>query len=263
MVEAGWVVRRAVYVMGIAVLALGCGAREADDPAGSPSSPGSGVVPCGGELVGMWGNINDHASVPASANVNRCWNLDVSYAGGGYAATTRYSAPEHRATYLTFRADGHYNGAQTLTGPVTLKYAADCLVTAQGTPTCAELQVALNTSGLGEGSYSDTICSDQAGGGCTCTINVHETGGSAGDWSTNAAAKTVTLTRDPAFDPNQVTVGYCVDANGLRFGEGIDTWWRQTAGARFTEIDCADGKQGIGEEGVDCGGQFCSPCGQP
>jgi hypothetical protein len=287
MVELRDVLRSLLQLAGIGVLSLGCSGQDTKvaggaggagtagsvgtavtagsvGAAGTAGSAGSLVVPCGGDLLGVWGNVNDHAVSAAPANINSCWNLNVSFSGGTYYATTRYPAADTRSTYLTFAANGHYTGAQTLTGVVTLEYAAECLVTPQGTPTCAQLQVALHASSVGEGSYFDTMCADQAGGGCTCTVRVQETGGGSGAWSTNVAAKTVTLTRDPHLpEPNQLTLGYCVDAAGVTFGDGIDAWWRQTAGAFFTKIDCTDGKQSFGEEGIDCGGQFCAPCGQP
>jgi hypothetical protein len=213
-------------------------------------------------LVGVWQNINDHASSPR-AEINSCWNLSGSFAGGTYAANTRYPTPDRRSTLVRFEENGQYTSAQTLTGVVTLTYSAECLVTDQGTPTCAQLQAALDVSGTGEGAYFDTMCADQAGGGCSCTVRVQEVSGSSGTWSIDLAAKTVTLTRDPQLPaPNQLTVGYCADPAGVRFGDGIDAWWRQTAGATFSKIDCTDGKQGFGEDGVDCGG-VCSPCGQP
>jgi hypothetical protein len=244
-------------VAGIGLLLLGCSSSEA------AKSEGGAVVPCGGNLVGGWASVDEHAPLPQGPDVNSCWNLMGSYAGTNYAASTRYPSAERRETFLRFEADGVFISAQQLKGIVTLKYAPECLVTAQGTPTCAELQTALHTSGISEGAYFDTLCSDQAGGGCTCTVRVQEVGALVGNWSIDSSGKAVTLTRNTGQpEPEQLTVDYCSNASGLRFGAGIDTWLRDTEGDLFAPVDCTDGKQGLGEEGIDCG-FLCPDCARP
>lgn len=50
---------------------------------------------------------------------------------------------------------------------------------------CKQLEVAVAASGIGEGSYSNTICepNPQDPGGCLCQFDVSETGGPGGPWT--------------------------------------------------------------------------------
>jgi hypothetical protein len=244
-------VRWAAAVASIAASLLGCG--------GTASSDGQdAVTPCGGELTGEWINVNQHVTTPPNPNVDACWNLMGSYSGGIYSAYSRYPTPERRVSWLSFQMSGSYTFAQIRSGPVTVTYAADCLVTDQGTPTCGELQAALLVSGTGEGSYHDTVCTDQAGGGCTCVVQVTEVGGPAGTWQTDAATKTATLTKPtPTLEPAQTTVGYCVDASGLRFDRAIDSasppFWPDMSGITLTPRDCGGSVQQLKDRyGPDC-----------
>lgn len=49
---------------------------------------------------------------------------------------------------------------------------------------CKQLEGPVKESGIGEGSYSNTICmaNPQDPGGCLCQFNVSETGGPFGPW---------------------------------------------------------------------------------
>jgi hypothetical protein len=240
-------VRRTVAFVGVATTLLGCAETASSDQ----------LTPCGGPLVGNWVAVEHHVTTPPNPNVNACWNLMGAFAGGMYSASTRYPVPEQRTSYVTFTPDGSYRRAQVRSGPVTLTYAAECLVTDQGTPTCAELQAALGVYGIGQGSYYDTVCADQASGGCSCSVRVSEVGGTAGTWQA-ASATAVTLTNpmgDP--EPTMVTVPYCVNASGLRFGDGIDSgspaFWPHTSDVTFGPRDCNGSVQELtAKYGADC-----------
>lgn len=243
--------RGAAASVGIAATLWGCGGTASAD------GPG-GVTPCGGELTGQWINVTQHATTPPNPNVDPCWNLMGGYSGGVYSASSRYPAPERRVSNIRFNQDGNYTFAHIRSGPVTVTYAADCLATDQGTPSCAELQAALLVSGIGEGSYHDIVCTDQTGGGCSCVVQVTEVGGIAGTWQTDAAAKTATVTKPtPNLEPAQATVGYCVDATGLRFdsaiGNGSPAFWPNMSGITLTPLDCTGGVQQLQDKyGPDC-----------
>jgi hypothetical protein len=177
--------------------------------------------------------VNEHEPPVANPNVNACWNLQGDYATGTYNASSRYPNPERRETRLRFQQDGAYTFSQVLSGIVHTSYAPECLVTPQGkSPTCEELQTTLLASGLGEGSYFDTTCTARAAGGCDCSVRVNMVGGSFGSWTADAGR--ITLTRAANLpEPHTITVGYCVDAAGLRFDAPIESFIRNVGGSTF------------------------------
>jgi hypothetical protein len=241
----------------------GGGSAESDAGLGGEAGMGGmpNVEPCSGELTGGWVAIDDDAAEPPDPMVDSCWNLKGEYSDGTYFASTRYPSANRLSTYVKFRSDGTYLLLQVRSGPITLSYAPECLVTPQGTPTCAELQDALTQSRLGEGSYRDTMCSARAGGGCDCAVRVEAIGGAPGYWRVDEVAKTVTMSKlEGAPEPREVTVGYCADASGLRFDTAIGGWWPGTANETFLQVDCQDGLQGPGELGVDCGHTCPTSC---
>ena len=206
-----------VLVTGIAAALFGCGATSEDE---KPK-----VVPCGGDLVGSWIEVAHGQKPPANfgASLNACWNLMGSYSGGVYSATSRYPFPEGRTTDMRFNDGGLYTAGITRAGTVTLDYAPECLTTAQGTPSCAELQTALGTSGIGEGAYFDTACTDRAGGGCSCSVRVNEVSGPSGTWAANPDGKSITITKSEGQpEPRVFSVGYCVKGDKLRFDAPLD-----------------------------------------
>lgn len=215
---------------------------------------GEPFEPCGGELTGAWTATDARVVAPRPADVNECWNLHIERSGQRYVGGTQYPTPEQRTTHLIFRSDGSYQNASLASGPVVLEYAPACLVTEQGTPTCEELELALYESGLGEGAYRDTMCSERAGGGCTCSVHVELVGGSNGSWVMDTESRTVTFNRPEGYpEPRELSVGYCVTGAGLRFDAAIEAWFRGIAGETLRAVDCTDGARGPGEDGVDCG----------
>jgi hypothetical protein len=181
------------------------------------------VEPCGGDLVGIWAELDEDVTYPAPTNVDSCWNLMGSFgADGVYSASSRYPPPRARRTLLAFEADGTYHGSVTRFGPATVSYPAECLAN-QGAPTCTQLQEALRISGTGEGWYQGGTCTDQTGGGCSCTVQVALVGGPYGTWVLNPDGKSITLTKPMGSDPPlEVSVGYCVKGNALRFDTPLD-----------------------------------------
>ncbi|HEX2870569.1 MAG TPA: hypothetical protein VHP33_04920 [Polyangiaceae bacterium] len=254
--------RRVVLLTGVAAFLLGCGGTSKSD------NPGSRVEPCGGDLVGIWAELDEHVTYPAPINVNSCWNLMGSFsADGAYSASSRYPAPQQRRTILTFSADGVYYGAVLRFGPVTVNYAAECLVTDHGSPSCTQLQEALQISGIGEGSYQGATCSDLAGGGCSCTVQVAEVGGPTGTWVLNPDQKSFTLTKPMGSDaPLEVNVGYCIKNGSLRFDTPLDggTYpsFAYMTEVTFSAPNCAGTPEQVKARYGDncsgyCGGEVC------
>lgn len=240
----------------IVVVAAGwLAACEAPDGAGGGAAGSGGAVSaptCGGDLIGEWGGSNPHfrPRVPPPPE-DPCYKLAVyPQADGTFGAASRWPAPERRDALLKFDA-AHFSWAITDRGPVTIAYAASCLAKTTPRPTCAQLAPALLISGLGEGSVRQVDCAD-AGGGCTCTFSISETGGPYGEWS--AAGGLLTLVSNPgtAYEKTVETT-YCNDGSTLRFGAAIDAVSAGLSRFTFELANCADGRQGALEDGVDCG----------
>lgn len=234
---------------------------------GPPASGGASVVPpivpCGGDLTGRWLNINNQFIGRPLASGDPCWELQGSFRNDVYAAYSRYPSPKRLTSYLQFKADGTYLYAAIKEGPVTVNYAAACLVAGDRSPTCAELQAALRESGIGEGSYRDAICTEQVTGGCSCTLQVLEAGAGGGRWKADTATGQLTLSDPTAASlPPSLVTHYCIEDAGLRFDSNVDELFLQAGGVLFSEVDCVDGVKGIGEDDIDCGG-FCEPCVPP
>lgn len=195
---------------------------------------------------------------PANPNVNSCWHLTGTFSADGYSASSRYPAPKGRVTLLTFNADGSYHTVASRVGPVTVTYAPECLQTEQGTPTCTQLEEALRISGAGEGSYQGAVCTDQAGGGCSCTVQVWETGGQQGLCSPGSNGKSVTLTKPMGYpEPLEPTIGYCIKNGALRFDGPIDGGSfpsnAYTADTTFGRPNCAQAPEQLSTDfGVAC-----------
>ena len=270
--------RKLVMAAALVGVLAGCGGSTGKNPAGAGTAggnaggsvggnaggmagaPGSGGTPpvtdCGGDLVGSWvAQSNDVQQVYPKPMVNQCWNLQGSFSEGRYFASSRYPYPENRVVILQFRADGSYVRSESLQGPIAVEYAPECLKTAGGTPTCEQLQATLLESGLGEGSYRDTMCSATAVGGCRCTVQVLITGGESGQWAL-AGQGSIQLTRRSAdgttMDTRRSTYQACDPA--LHFDAAIDAWWRYASRLTLHRPDCTDAQKGPGEQDVDCGG---------
>lgn len=221
-------------MVGLTGLLLGCGKSDGE---------GARVTPCGGDLVGEWGEMARDATYPANPAVNECWNLNGSFSPEGYSASSVFPLPSGRATLLRFDDMGSYYGTVLRVGPVTVNYAAACLATDQGSPTCTQLQEALGISGLAEGWYGDPTCVEQTGGGCSCTVQVFAVGSLHANWLLNPDHKSIHLNDPNRYpDPLDLDLGYCIKDGGLRFDGPLDggefASYDYTADVTFGKPNC-------------------------
>jgi hypothetical protein len=240
--------------------AAGTGAAGAagTGAAGAAGTGAAGAPSCGGDLVGTWWGTDLHArphDPPPPADP--CYGLTVSAESDGtFGAYSRMPLPERRDALLKFDA-GRFEWSIVDRGPVTVTFAASCLDKTTPRPTCAQLGAALLMQGLGEGNVQKVACADAAGG-CACMFSVLEIGGPAGQWS--AADGVVTLVDSTSASQMGVQVPYCRDGSSLRFGAAIDTFEAGLGRMTFEPGSCTDGKQGVLEDGVDCGLYCPTPC---
>jgi hypothetical protein len=186
------------------------------------------------------------------------------------------------AASVRFSADGHYSAGLTRTGTYTLDFPALCMREfgamdnrpadptndPNGPPVniCKQLEVPLRSSGLGEGSYRNTTCDPNQDdpAGCLCTFDVSEATGGAGEYQL-LDSHTLLLLPGTNFPEN---VTYCNQGDSLELtGANGDYLFGQrglrTMNVAKIMIDCTDGMQGPGEEGIDCGSACPTPCPTP
>jgi hypothetical protein len=220
------------------------------DVAGEASGADDSGPGCGGDLLGAWVTTEDGIAPNApSASVNACHNLSLDRnADGTYAASTWYPRGPSRDLGIWFR-DTQFVTVEIRRGPVPIHYAASCLASNAGTPTCAELADAIKGYGLATGDFQGATCAAAQPDGCDCTIALFSVGGESGTWSGGAG----TATLMGSITQTQGTTSYCIAAGALRFGAGIDAIMSGASKLTFLPVDCADGKRGLFEASVDCG----------
>jgi hypothetical protein len=162
------------------------------------------VVPCGGDVVGTWTATSSCLAVSGELDPT-VLNLACTpmVTGGTLQVTGTFTA----------NTDGTYTDNTTTTGTETLSVAQACLFLSGTTFVCAAMAAPLQIYG-----YSMVTCVDAAGGGCTCTAMVNQSGGMA-VVSTDASpsgtytSSNNTLTTTSGQDMTQYP--YCVAASTL------------------------------------------------
>jgi len=236
----------------------------------------NGVVHCGGNLESLWtGEVPVRPPVPPAIEVNSCWNLMFNESAGGMlsvSARLETRSPDvKRYVTLYFEASAMadvpnvFYLAEEEKGPVTQHFGPECMIYGDRQVTCDELTLPLNYIGLGEGAWRNTVCTAAADGGCDCAMDYWATGGPSGTWE--LVDERLLLTRDvyslelgTSQTVTSSPIDYCVSEDTVRFGTAIDEVRPLVAGHPLTRIDCTDGVQGPGEDGVDCGYRCPEDC---
>jgi hypothetical protein len=213
---------------------------------------------CGGDLLGGW--MAHEENVPPNApgpTIDQCLNLQLAMTGSDtFGAYTWFPMRgPTRDLGILFKGTSFLIDDLS-SGPVTVHYAASCLASASGTPTCDQLAGAIVGHGQATGEFSQATCAAGTPDGCDCTILLDALGGESGSWSSDGGDVTLTA----AFDQRTATVPYCVDGDELRFGAAIEPLATGASSLVFTRVDCTDGKKSLLETGVDCGGACPNPC---
>ena len=139
-------------------------------------------------------------------------------------------------------------------------HRAECRQTGGAPASCVEIQAMVGAALIGEGYGRNHVCSEDSSGGCSCTFDIVVVNGDAGNWQTTEDGK---LLLEPAFmapeAPPRVPITYCASDTTLSLGPELRTWGPSGIGTDtvFERADCADGVQGVGEDGPDCG-RLCS-----
>jgi hypothetical protein len=191
---------------------------------------------------------------------------DIQAKAGGFV----YSDGQVGSATVRFNADGTFSAGITKTGTYTLDFPALCMrefgakdklsdPTNPNSPVinvCKQLEVPLRASGLGEGAYPNTTCDRNPNdpNGCLCYFDVTSTGGPAGYYQmldkntilflpgTNFPQKATYCNKGDTLELTGTDGEYLFDVGGLR-----------TFNLSRVVVNCTDGMQGAGEDGIDCG----------
>lgn len=245
---------------------------SAGESSGGMSNAGgsaSGAIHCGGDLVGAWtGEVPRRPKVTPQLEVNSCWDLMFfGESDGMLSISSRLSSDSpdvKRYVTPTFEMAEMAGDANPFTlmdeekGPVVQHFAPECMMFEARQVMCEELTEPLGQLGLGEGSWRNTVCTAAADGGCDCAMDYWAVGGPVGTWKMVGERLVLSTERYNVDlgDYETVTtdpIDYCVMEDTVRFDVAINEVWVNVSGAPLARVDCTDGSQGPGEQGVDCG----------
>ncbi|HVJ16963.1 MAG TPA: hypothetical protein VM686_16090 [Polyangiaceae bacterium] len=253
----------------------GAGSGGAATGGSAAGVPGANHPACGGDCagspVGEWGFVvaTSCASLPS-------WPLGKADQACQYEFTRLsdgslgVNAGFIDLTYLSMTRgtlsivdDGTYAIGVLYTTSTQLLHAADCRQTGGAIASCDEIQEQVGALLAGEGYGRNHVCTEEAGGGCLCTVDLTMVMGQAGTWLQTQDGKLL-LTPNfvaPEAPPPEPTT-YCASDTTLALGAELHLSSYAAIGVDvvFQRVDCADGLQGDGEEGPDCGGVCLVDC---
>jgi hypothetical protein len=200
------------------------------------------------------------------------------------AVPGQFYYPDARTGSATvrFKADGTFSAGLTITGTYLLDFPATCMRQFGGMdgrqpdpdndPTgapvgiCKQLQVAQRAAGIGTGAYFNTTCevNPKDPGGCLCAFDLTATGGPTGTYQV-LDANTLLFVPQTTF-PQRATFcnkGDHLEVTGKDGAYLFDFAGLRTMSLKKVVVNCADGVQGPGEDGIDCGGECPEDCMAP
>jgi hypothetical protein len=182
------------------------------------------------------------------------------------------SAP-YGAAVMHYEPDGTYALGLVRTGTFYFEFSEACMrgfgatepkpapnVDGTNNPTgtpvgiCKQLEVPLRAAGDGEGAYRNVTCdvNPNEPKGCLCYFDASEVSGQAGTYHV-VGNEILHIPNPPGF---AVTATFCNSGTSLQLTGANGAYLFGRPGLRtldFGFVNCADGVQGFGEEGVDCG----------
>lgn len=169
---------------------------------------------------------------------------------------------------VTYKDDGTYSIDFSREGKVYRHYSRTCL-TQYGHGfdkgfDCAEFQELLTHANAGAREYHTFKCAENAEqGGCDCNFFIGEANAQAGVYKLEGNI----LTHFPTSQQARFTqASFCIEKDKVQMS-GINNsflWERQgLRSLQMVRVNCEDGVQGPGEQGVDCGLRCPTPCEMP
>lgn len=182
---------------------LGAGGGASGGGVTSVEASCSGVMPCGGDVVGTWGAAGSCLPVSGVANMS---GFGLGCTAAPVTGTLRVAGT------WTANGDGTFMDGTTTSGDSEIQLPAECLNVSGTTTTCDRLDGALQALG-----YASVTCADAAGGGCTCTATVQQTGGMAfvvfGAPASGMYTTSNSVLATAGRNPREYS--YCVEGNRL------------------------------------------------
>jgi non-reducing end alpha-L-arabinofuranosidase len=177
---------------------------------GSSGTGGTGtscpdVAACGGDLAGTW--------TVTSSCLKVTGNLDLSLVGAGCPSAPVTGSLQVTGTW-TANADGTYSDDTVTSGAEQLTLGPSCLIISSTPVTCDGAASIIKNLG-----YASLTCTSTAGGGCSCSATVEQSGG------LGLVSVAPTTTGSYTRSGDQVTISddvgdthyrYCVSANTLK-----------------------------------------------
>jgi len=194
-----------LLVLATTIATNGCSISSGGGGAGGNSGAGgascSDVTPCGGDVVGTW--------TVTSSCLKVTGELDLGLVGAGCPSAPVTGSLQVTGTW-TANADGTYSDNTTTSGEEQFTLAPSCLVISSAPVTCDGAANLLKSLG-----YFSLTCRDVAGGGCTCSGTVQQTGAiglvspapsTNGSYTTSGNEVTI------SGDSGDTKYSYCVSA---------------------------------------------------
>jgi len=219
----------AVVPVGSGGVSGGSGGSNSPSNGGESGAVCSTVVPCGGDLVGIWTVTSSCLQVSGQADLS---TLGLGCASAPIVGTVRVTG------MLAARSDGAYWGiTMSQTGDMVLALPASCLEVSGTVTTCPVLAKVLLSLG-----YATTDCAPAANGGCTCSATVKQASG-LGQILISTPAEGTYKTADNVVTFNDVEkYSYCVAGSKM-------TWTPQSAGLVTTGAVVFEGSNLVGTGG--------------
>jgi hypothetical protein len=168
----------------------------------------------------------------------------VFYVGGSPYANGR----------VRYNADGTYDARIGRNGTYGLRFSTACMRQYGSQLTCQDIQQPLQTK-ANNPSLSNVRCLDgEVPGSCDCFFDLNNTGRTTGVYSVSGNLITHRPLRPIVNFPSDAV--FCAQGDSLQLSGARSTSLFDKPGLRTLDlwrINCDDGAQGAGEDGVDCG----------
>jgi len=165
------------------------------------TNPSSNVVPCGGDVTGVW------TVTPSCLKV--AGDMDLSWASLGCATVPVTGSLQVSGTW-TAKANGTYVDNTITTGSITFPLEDKCLSISSVLVDCSKITSIFKALG-----WSTSSCANNANGQCNCVATVKQAGGIGvvSPWAADSGTYT-TMASGLSLDDN-VDYTYCVSGNSL------------------------------------------------
>jgi hypothetical protein len=194
--------------------------------------------------------------LPEATNLDWCSNLIINLDSARSVRTAAYYARDMPLTAATFeyKDDGGFNVGMTRRARFDQHYSRTCMTQYGYAGDCSSLKDALEKHSEGNPAVSRFECAEQRlKGGCDCSFQYEEVSVLNGVFNVQSGAISH-FSQSPALRYSQA--GFCVRGDSLEISGRDNSFVLDRLGLRsveLTRVNCDDGNQSPGEEGVDCG----------